>query len=78
MLARGTVICPFLVEHVGNAAGRGKVAIIFGEDAANLRGCAVLVVCRGFHDHSHAARRITLVDDFVEMVRLVSFAGARV
>src|SRR5256886_17060481 len=35
---------PLLMEHVGDAAARGEVAVVPGKDAADFRGCAVLVI----------------------------------
>src|SRR5947207_14067211 len=49
--------------------------MIFDEDAANLRGCSVLIIGRGFDNHRYTARRITLVNNFIETRSFVPFAG---
>src|SRR5437763_14873578 len=64
------------MEHIGNTSGRAKVAIIFDEDAANFRGCAVLIVGRSFDNYRYTTRRITLVNNFIETRGFVSFAGS--
>src|SRR5438552_8564089 len=64
------------MEHIGNTSGRAKVAIIFDQDAANLRGCAILIVGRSFDNYRYAARRIALVNNFIETRGFVSFAGS--
>src|SRR2546423_6244764 len=66
---------PFFVKHVGNAAARGEVAVVTSKDAPDFRGGAVLVVSRGFNNHGDSTRRVTFIDDFVEMLRFDSFAG---
>src|SRR2546423_14606151 len=63
---------PLFVEHVGNAAAAGEVAMVAGKDAADFGRRAVLVVGRRFDDHCHTAGRITFVDDLVEMLRFCS------
>src|SRR5439155_17935572 len=59
-----------------NASGRSKVAIILDEDAADLRGCSVLIVGRGFDNDRYTARRITLVNNFIETRSFVPFASS--
>src|ERR1041384_4706139 len=65
---------PFFVKHVGNASAAGEVPVVPGKDAADFGGRAVLVVSRGLDDDRHAARGVTFVNDFVEMLRFHSFA----
>src|SRR5882724_12960368 len=63
---------PLFVEHVGNAAAAGEVAMVAGKDAADFRRSAVLVVGRRFDDHRDTAGCVTFVDDLVEMLRFCS------
>src|SRR5206468_10609232 len=64
------------MKHVGNTAGRREVAVVLGEDAADFRGGAVLVVRGRFHDQSDAAGAVAFINDLVEMLRLLAFASA--
>src|SRR2546428_12288222 len=50
--------------------------MILAEDAPNLGGGAVLIVGRDFDNDRHPARRIALVNDLIEVLRLVPLAGA--
>src|ERR1700686_1614869 len=45
--------------------------MILAEDAPNLGGGAVLIVGRDFDNDRHPARRIALVNDLIEVLRLV-------
>src|SRR5436190_1996671 len=67
---------PLFVKHVGNAAAAGEVPVVASKNAPDFRGGAVLVIGRGLDDHSHATRRVTFVNDLVEMLRFRAFAGA--
>ena len=53
-----------------------QVAVIFCKDAADFGRGTVLIVRRRLHDHGHAPRRVALVGDFIEVLRIRSFAGA--
>src|ERR671919_1910666 len=64
------------MEHIGNASGRGEVAIVFAKNAPDLGGGSILVISRGFNDHCHPAWSIALVNDLVEVLRVVAFTGA--
>src|SRR5881227_694475 len=64
----------FFMEHVGNTSGRGEVAVVFAKNAPDLGGSSILVVSRGFNDHCHTAWPITLVNNLVEVLRLIAFA----
>src|SRR4030095_6738994 len=50
--------------------------MILAKDTANLGGRSVLIVGRSFNDHCHTAWRITLVNDLIEMLRVIALAGA--
>src|ERR671919_290219 len=64
------------MEHIGNASGRGEVAIVFAKNAPDLGGGSVLVISRGFNDHCHPAWSIALVNKLLEVLRVVAFTGA--
>src|SRR5207245_11103508 len=57
----------FSMEHVRNASARCEVAVVLGENSANLRSSAVLVVCRSLNHDRHAARRVTFINDLVQL-----------
>src|SRR6266576_6036771 len=50
--------------------------MILAKDAPNLGSGAVLIVGRDFDNDRHPARRIALVNDLIEVLRLVPLAGA--
>src|SRR4030095_5238192 len=50
--------------------------MILAKDTANLGGRSVLIVGRSFNDHCHTAWRINLVNNLIEMLRVIALAGA--
>src|SRR6266436_6739325 len=64
------------MKHVRDTSRGREVAIILAKDASNLCGCSVLIVGCGFDDHGDTARRIALVNDLIEVLRLVALARA--
>jgi hypothetical protein len=67
---------PLAVKHIGNAAARREVALIFAENATDLGGCPVLVVRGSLNDDRHAPWPIPFVDNLVKVLGLCSFTGA--
>src|SRR5262245_54375098 len=64
------------MEHIGNTSSRGEVAIVFAKNAPNLGGGSILIVSCGFNDHRHTARPIALVNDLIELLSVIAFAGS--
>ena len=49
---------------------------MLAENAPNLRPGAILIVGCRFDNDGHAARRVTFVNDFVELLCILALAGA--
>src|SRR5438067_12229700 len=64
------------MKHVRNTSSGGEIAMVLAKDASNLCGCSVLIVGCGFDDYRDSARRIALVNDLIEVLRLVALARA--
>src|SRR5438094_4541592 len=64
------------MKHVRNASARSKIAVIFCKDASDFGRGTVLIVRGRLHDHGHAPRRVALVGNFIEVLRVRSLAGA--
>ncbi len=65
---------PDIVEHPRDAAGFSKCAAGACQHRADLSDGAIAIVGQGANDDCDAARRVALVRDLVEVVRV---AGAR-
>src|SRR5215472_11222593 len=62
------------MKHVRNTSARCEVAVVLGENSANLRSRAISVIGRSFNNNRHSTGRITLVNNLVELLAIPALA----
>src|SRR5205823_8730478 len=64
----------FSVEHVRNASAPGEVAVVLGENSANLRPCAIPVVRCSLDHQRDTAWSVAFVNNLSELFAIPALA----
>src|SRR5438067_12386984 len=64
------------MNNVRNITITAEITMVLAKYASNLCGCSILIVGCRFDDYANTARRIALVNDLIEVLRLVALARA--